>query len=30
MRRIDKPSPRAIAYPDRDGKRMADDTLQYQ
>jgi Uma2 family endonuclease len=30
MRRVHKPSPRAIVYPDRDGKRMADDTLQYE
>jgi Uma2 family endonuclease len=29
MSRIQKPSPRAIVYPDRDGKRMSDNTLQY-
>jgi Uma2 family endonuclease len=29
MSRIHKPSPRAIVYPDRDGKRMSDNTLQY-
>jgi len=30
MSRIHKPSTPAIVYPDRDGKRMSDNTLQYQ
>ncbi|MDR3621943.1 MAG: Uma2 family endonuclease [Paludisphaera borealis] len=30
MSRIPKSAPRAIVYPDRDGRRIADNTLQYQ